>query len=113
MGETIGDGRRRGDREWSDENWKICLSLGAVVLAQFLRLPLQQFNNSSKESQGEHACTKILDSWRKGREENFKTRKRRVGVSPHETPSHTDDEKDCNAQYKLRFARLDREGKEE
>ena len=40
----------RGDREGRDENSKICLSLGGVILALFLRLPLHQFKETSKDS---------------------------------------------------------------
>lgn len=110
--ETNGDGGTRGDREESNESCEICLSLVCVGLGPFLQPPLHQFNKSSKESEEECARTKRRNSCRKGREENFKTQKRRVGVSSHETPSQVDDRKDGDAQGEASFARPDREGKE-
>jgi len=43
----------------------------------------------------------------------FKTQKRRVGVSLHETQSQPDDEQGYNTQAEVSVARLDREGKQQ
>ena len=75
MRQINGNGRTRRDREEEDENRKICLSLGGVVLALFMRLPLQKFKRCNKKELEEVCMHVDSQPLQKGKRRKFLKRR--------------------------------------